>query len=476
MRARVRQPERRGSAVGMASRARSVVRDAAPRATARPEAAAVAKAGTPAENLGTPGEGAVDSAADARATGAGATGAGASGSQRASDARAAGGGADGAADEDLRAAVCDHVRDPPSPISVLNPSEDQPSDDEDVTPATAAERVEDPVVAEEVSVVAEEVRLYFNRWRRRREASTYWPPVLPSRQGWSDASHSAVIFNLDLSVSLKGELDIWGHIEEYTFDKVSFVAEQLSGSPTFVGVTEIDRGTIINGRNLGQRLELLLESRGHETFLRKCYPDKYEFIAHSWNTNHFTAFLPEDRTITENRGDGPSANTRSTDPSGLDSSGRFIWTYLKSTVPNSSVRMLLVTCHMPHRIEREIAWSRLCDFVKQNTDVTILLQGDTNVNPETLQELLVDGRLALDNKSCPNTTTARKYNKVIDNFVLIFPEDERERGRAAFEKNKYVRYRKTGYTNNHHVMELVFNPKLLETRRETPTGENASSS
>lgn len=410
-------------------------------------------------------------------------GAGASGSQLASDARAAGGGADGAADEDLRAAVCDHVRDPPSPISVLNPSEDQPSDDEDVTPATAAERVEDPVVAEEVSVRQHRRRLYFNRWRRRREASTYWPPVLPSRQGWSDASHSAVIFNLDLSVSLKGELDIWGHIVEYTFDKVSFVAEQLSGSPTFVGVTEIgqstDQSTFFDGRNLGQRLEELLESRGHDTFSRKCYPDKNEFIAHSWNKYHFTALKPEDRRIPENRGDGPSANTRSTDSSGLDSSGRFIWTYLKSK-KNSSVRLLLVTCHMPHKSGRDFAWSRLCEFVSQNTDVTILLQGDTNVNPEKLQETLqkhhVDGHLALDNKLCPNTTTAENYNKVIDNFVLIFPDGERERGRAAFEKNKYVRYRKTGYTNNHHVMELVFNPKLLETRRETPTGENASSS
>ena len=102
VRARVRQPKRRGSAVGMASHARSESRDAASRAratTARAEAAAVAKAGTPEENLGTP-EGAVDSAVDARATGARATGADASGSQRASDARAAGGGADGAADEE----------------------------------------------------------------------------------------------------------------------------------------------------------------------------------------------------------------------------------------------------------------------------------------------------------------------------------------------------------------------------------------
>ena len=107
VRARVRQPKRRGSAVGMASHARSESRDAASRAratTARAEAAAVAKAGTSAENLGTP-EGAVDSAVDARATGARATGAratgaDASGSQRASDARAAGGGADGAADEE----------------------------------------------------------------------------------------------------------------------------------------------------------------------------------------------------------------------------------------------------------------------------------------------------------------------------------------------------------------------------------------
>ena len=99
VRARVRQPERRGSAVGMASRARSEFRAAASRAratTPRADAAAVAKGGTPATNLGTADEGAVNSAADARATGAGATGAGASGSQRASDARAAGGGADGA--------------------------------------------------------------------------------------------------------------------------------------------------------------------------------------------------------------------------------------------------------------------------------------------------------------------------------------------------------------------------------------------
>ena len=387
---------------------------------------------------------------------------------------------------------------PSTPNSVLIPPEDSPSDDEDpvVAPSRSLPDANDIFSSwrKEVWVRQHRLRRFFNLWQSSYFSEYYWPPVPPSRRRWSDASQSAMIFNLDLSENcLRGErtrAEPW---------KVSFVAEQLShlhvytslttsrdtarasaapanrATPTFVGVTEI------GSKRVHEKLIELLENLGHGTHSHKVYPYKFEYIAHSWDAARFETEAP---SVSESRGVGPAANTRGTDPSGHDPSGRFIWTRLKSTDPSSSARLLLVTCHMPHRSEKEKVWERLCKLVAENSDVTVLLQGDTNENPLTLQSRLCDGYLALDQKDCPNTTTADINSKVIDNFVFFFPhaegeegnrDGERERECAAFEKNKHVRYRKTGYTS-HHVMELVFNPKLLETRRETPTRENAPSS